>query len=591
MSTNQTPTARKRHARDASTKRVRPTSSYGKRQAAGQVREGDDSKTKPRRKHLRGASELRPPTDGATDRAPGPPSERRPDIGTSGDFGPTTEQSTRSAADNDAGKDLQLRAHPYETVADLGPILNAPADASCSAGSDAEDAARPQRRRRIGLGPGGLLPPLRLLKPGVKRPRARPLPGPAAEIYRLDEVLRRLREIHGAEYLEGLERYEADSVRKDIALGAKCDAGCSSARIRAALVSSRHRGDLALSEHEGIGLLSSEEQLRAKRLRALLLDERGGRRRQLIADASMVSRVDMLRLGAPHCDAVITTVSNASRLSLAAQRPLSLPPLLLLGEPGVGKTTFAESLAVALGTSVTMLAISGTAAWGLFQGLPSSWKGAAVGKIAQALVDGDTAAPVVIYDEIDKVNIARVGDRPLDPLHGLLEARNAAAWRDEYFDVAFDTRGVIHICTANAVDSIAPSLLDRMLVLTVPTPTPAQRALIAQQIYAQAVADLGDLLPNALTQPIVDRLAATTPRRVARLLQLAIPAAVAAGRRAVTADDLDAALKLINGAIVPTLAASPRPIGFLADLRSSSSDASEHIDRSASQSAPQSIQG
>ncbi len=106
-------------------------------------------------------------------------------------------------------------------------------------------------------------------------------------------------------------------------------------------------------------------------------------------------------------------------------------------------------------------------------------------KNCASLVEGDNRCAVVIYDEIDKVNIARVGDRPLDPCTGCWRPATPPLGGTNILDVAFDARGVIHICTANAVDGIAPSLLDRMLVLTVPTPTPTQRALIAQQIYAR----------------------------------------------------------------------------------------------------------
>ena len=128
-----------------------------------------------------------------------------------------------------------------------------------------------------------------------------------------------------------------------------------------------------------------------------------------------------------------------------------------------------------------------TPAFGLLAGLSSAWKGAGPGKIATTLVESPNAAPVIILDEVEKVVIANAYDRPLDVLHSLWEPENAVGFRDEYYDIPFDASHIISIATANSVEGIAPSLLDRLLILNIKLPTFEQRRAIALQAYGAAV--------------------------------------------------------------------------------------------------------
>ena len=94
---------------------------------------------------------------------------------------------------------------------------------------------------------------------------------------------------------------------------------------------------------------------------------------------------------------------------------------------------------------------------------------------------------------LQKVVIASSHDRPLDVMHSLWEPENAEGFRDEYYDIPFDASHIISIATANSVDGIAPSLLDRLLILDIKPPTFGQRRSIALQAYGAAVVKAGGI--------------------------------------------------------------------------------------------------
>lgn len=90
--------------------------------------------------------------------------------------------------------------------------------------------------------------------------------------------------------------------------------------------------------------LSNEEVERQRRLRARFLEPENPARRLLIADEVMLARIDAIRSESPHFSDVISLVQRAARLSLVTQSPLAIPPLLLLGEPGIGKSASLHDL-------------------------------------------------------------------------------------------------------------------------------------------------------------------------------------------------------------------------------------------------------
>ena len=150
--------------------------------------------------------------------------------------------------------------------------------------------------------------------------------------------------------------------------------------------------------------LSNEEQAWRKRLQGILEDPKNPQRKLLIASEKMVSDVAALEMVCPHFNSVIGLVGRAVKLSFKTRSSLIIPPLLLVGPPGLGKTYFARGLAAAIGTEVEQVGGDLLSDRGTLTGLSLSWRAARSGRIANALLNSATASPVILVDEVDKVN-------------------------------------------------------------------------------------------------------------------------------------------------------------------------------------------
>ena len=259
---------------------------------------------------------------------------------------------------------------------------------------------------------------------------------------------------------------------------------------------------------------------------------------RFVTTPSSIDAIDALREECPNFDEVLDDLARYLRLAHAGNRGFNVMPILLLGGPGVGKTHFAKRLARAMGTEFELISMNALSAGFVITGSSASWRGAKCGKVAERLVRGQFANPVVVLDEVEKATGSSQSD-PLAALYQLLEPETAQAFRDEFIDVEIDASQICWVLTANSTEGIPAPLLNRMAVYEVPAPTLEQAAGIAQRMYASLLKELNlHGFDERLMDAVLDKLAPVSPRDLRKTLLDSLGYAVADGRSHVTLEDV-----------------------------------------------------
>jgi len=268
---------------------------------------------------------------------------------------------------------------------------------------------------------------------------------------------------------------------------------------------------------------------------------KAGGTRLAVKPASLPA-MDALYEELPNFGEVLDDIRKQLALCTSSEDVLEIQPMLLLGEPGIGKTHFGKRVANLLGTGFGFISMSSLTAGWVLSGSSSQWKNAKPGKVFETFLNGKYANPVMMVDEVDKSG----GDSQYDPLgalYSLLEHDTAREFIDEFVELPIDASSALWIATANDASRIPEPILNRMNVYEIETPDPSGAARIALAIYSEIrnAHDWGRRFPEKPAESVVDKLSALTPREMRRTIQSAFGNAKIDGRDELRPEDVNEA--------------------------------------------------
>lgn len=242
--------------------------------------------------------------------------------------------------------------------------------------------------------------------------------------------------------------------------------------------------------------------------------------------ATAISGIERLMAEQPNMGEALGLILGELRARLLADAPAKLPPLLLCGGPGTGKTRLVSEIARIMGLPYTEIPLAGSPDAMKITGLSRYWRSAGCGLIARTFCEHEHANPIFILDEIDKAGQSDNG-RPHDAILQLLEDRTASKFRDEFLLAPIDASHASFLATANSIDSIPEPLLSRFIVIEVPELTHEDRIKVTTSIYRQLRVSepYGHFFALTPSSVIVEAMAQDeklTPRLIRQRLKLAM---------------------------------------------------------------------
>jgi ATP-dependent Lon protease len=274
----------------------------------------------------------------------------------------------------------------------------------------------------------------------------------------------------------------------------------------------------------------------------------------------MTIDLGILRKQQPHFSEVVDLILGQVRLAEVKGTPLHLPPILLAGPPGVGKTHFTFELARALERPLHRHSLDVSHTGSSLMGSARNWGNTHIGLVFDMVCLNNRADPLILLDELDKARRSHNAD-PIAPLHSLLEPLTASKVTDISAGIEFDASHIFWVSTANNLYQIPAPIRSRFRVFNIAMPSAEQAITLAQavgmsvhrrmneQSNPQKNPEAGTPEPifTAPSPRLINLLAHLTPREQIQAWEHAYSTALANGRRQVAREDLPADVLLDDG--------------------------------------------
>lgn len=258
-----------------------------------------------------------------------------------------------------------------------------------------------------------------------------------------------------------------------------------------------------------------------------------------VATAPDPAVLDLLARDFPNFTEVTQLICRRLHLCrIAPEKLLRLPPILLDGPPGIGKTAYCKRLAELLGMRFEQIDLSSGGVDFTMTGLDSGYSSGRPGRIWDSLKQ-ECMSVLWLLDEIDKPGESK-RHSGINYLLGLLEPVSARRFIDNAALLPLDTSWIFYIATCNNRTLIDPPILTRFEVLDIAAPTKTQMLAVVSSISSDMrnTEDWAVAFDTQLTDSIVLALSTSAPREIRRRLIQGYANAAAHQRRKLILDDI-----------------------------------------------------
>lgn len=280
--------------------------------------------------------------------------------------------------------------------------------------------------------------------------------------------------------------------------------------------------------------------------------------RRIGFDNGVLDRLEDLKERTPNFTEVIDCIQDAVSLSVRYKRPVSVVPILMVGEPGIGKSYFTDQLSSTLSVPLTRIAVDNLQIGTDIAGMSYAYSKSTPGEVFRVLTENNHASPLVILDELDKAPLNWGYGDPLASLHNLLEPVSAKVFRDASFPAQIDASHVIWVGTANELLRIPMTLRSRFEIFKIASPNTDQLDAILGEICREISCRYPGM---AFDEDVIPLLLSKTPREQRKVLDRAVARASRYGDDRVSVLHVKQVMGLAKAG--PKLQVVGEPTGYL----------------------------